>query len=302
MSLHTNVFNWTVDEKKKYILDDSGGEEEEENEDVPEVASASDSKSSSKVKPPAGENVEDLYETNEECIRCIPFFLRLLDDYKSFEHIVEPFCGKGAIVDYLTGEGFSVTGTDKQHYGKSVDVLSEDFIIDKSDVIVTKPPFVNQEVFVKKMLSFKVPCILLLPLSIMGMEYFHTLPFNATVTVSNPAPCFSRNGKEMEHTHGTCAWFFFNFPPSGMLSGVLHYNCETGMCGTKGKNNDVKSPDKTKSTSAVSVSPVKKIDYGVDMAGYIPCSVCKPCSKCNDSSCDVCLTCDNCDGSGRVCE
>ena len=310
MSLHTKNYNWTVTDKEKYLAKEEGDDSDcDDDVDENEKKTAEDnnqeqsSSSASNVKASnvTVENVSNLFETQTCDMECLPFFLDNLKKINSFVNIIEPFCGKGSIVNYLESIGYSVLATDKFHYGKSIDIMDESFLVDSLDIIVTKPPFINQEKFIKRVLDFEVSTILLLPMEIMTHEFFHELSsFNAFITIS-PVAKFKRNDEFIETNHGSCAWFFFNFPKQ-VIEGVLHFNSSTGLCSKKGAKSDIASPEgKKKRALSNTVSPVK-IDLQTDIAGYVPCDVCKKCDVCNDSSCDTCLMCNTCGGSGRVIE
>lgn len=135
----------------------------------------------------------------------------------------------------------------------------------------------------------------------MTKSFFHSLTaFNAFITIS-PVAKFKRNEEFIDHNHGSCAWFFFHCPKQ-LIEGVLHFNSETGICSKNGTQSDIASPEgKKKRSLHNSVSPAK-IHLQTDIAGYVPCDVCKRCELCNDSSCDTCLMCNVCEGSGRVLE
>jgi hypothetical protein len=82
--------------------------------------------------------------------------------YEKFDgDILEPCCGKGAITNVLTQKGYNVISQDKYDYGFGIKKdLFENF--NKYDNIITNPPFTQQQLVKKHLLSMtkKKLCLL----------------------------------------------------------------------------------------------------------------------------------------------
>jgi len=85
----------------------------------------------------------------------------LLQNEKFDGEIFEPCCGKGAISDVLKNEGYKVHSSDKNNYGYgSVRNLFD--IHEKCENIITNPPFTQQQLVKKHLLSITKKKIALL--------------------------------------------------------------------------------------------------------------------------------------------
>jgi hypothetical protein len=109
---------------------------------------------------PYAERGLDLYETPREAVRA------LLRAEKFSGPIWEPACGPGAIVRELRASGHSVIATDVKDYGcpdsrGGVDFLAERRAPDGVQTILTNPPFMHADEFVRHALTL-VPRVVML--------------------------------------------------------------------------------------------------------------------------------------------
>jgi hypothetical protein len=109
---------------------------------------------------PYAERGLDLYETPPEAVRA------LLKVEKFAGPIWEPACGPGAIVRELRATGHGVVATDIEDYGcpdsrGGVDFLMEQRAPDGVETVLTNPPFMHADAFVRHALTL-VPWVFLL--------------------------------------------------------------------------------------------------------------------------------------------
>lgn len=91
---------------------------------------------------------DDFYQTPLCC--CIELLnTGILDEYKD-KKVLDPCCGKYAISNFLTKNGFNVTARDIM-YGQ--EFLNADYSNEHYDITVMNPPFKDFDSFVKKALE-----------------------------------------------------------------------------------------------------------------------------------------------------
>jgi hypothetical protein len=111
----------------------------------------------------------DLYETPSLAVEA------LLRVEKLPQHIWEPACGRGAIVDVLRSAGHDVLATDIADYGLKTPGLCRDFLLEPDapediEAIVTNPPFQHAEAFVAHALQCAPLVVMLLRLAFLESE------------------------------------------------------------------------------------------------------------------------------------
>jgi hypothetical protein len=109
---------------------------------------------------PHDERGLDLYETPPAAVRA------LLDVEPVSGTIWEPACGPGSIVRILREAGHRVVATDLAHYGcpdsrGGIDFLLQSSAPDNATTILTNPPFMQADEFVRKALQL-VPRVMML--------------------------------------------------------------------------------------------------------------------------------------------
>jgi hypothetical protein len=105
----------------------------------------------------------DLYETPTPVVRA----LLKVESFRG--PIWEPACGPGAIVRVLRGAGHKVVATDFAHYGcpdslGGVDFLTQERAPGGAECIVTNPPFMHANGFVRRALELVPRVVMLLRL------------------------------------------------------------------------------------------------------------------------------------------
>ena len=107
----------------------------------------------------------DFYPTPRECTLALLDFLEERFLIRSGDTIWEPACGSNAMVDVMREKGYDVIGTDI--------VNGQDFlcteIADDYSWIITNPPFITAQDFIKRAASLNKPFALLLK-----TQYWHS--------------------------------------------------------------------------------------------------------------------------------
>lgn len=112
---------------------------------------------------------DDLYETPPVATEA------LLRAERIPEHIWEPACGPGAIVDVLRAAGRKVLASDLVDYGNPTHFSRRDFLLeqkvpDNCEMIITNPPFKLAEEFVAHALDLCPRVIMLLRLAFLESD------------------------------------------------------------------------------------------------------------------------------------
>lgn len=125
--------------------------------------------STGNAKAALSERGDDLYETPAEAVRA------LLSAEKLPQYIWEPACGPGAIVSVLRAAGHTVLGSDLVDYGNPTCFHGRDFLMElkapeRTEAIVTNPPFKLAGEFVVHALDLVPKVIMLLRLAFIESE------------------------------------------------------------------------------------------------------------------------------------
>lgn len=126
--------------------------------------------STASAKAPLKDRGNDLYETPPEAVHA------LLKAESLPNHIWEPACGPGSIVDVLRCAGHDVLATDLVNYESASqnahgwDFLSERTLPEGIQAIVTNPPFKNASEFVAHALHLCPKVIMLLRLAFLESQ------------------------------------------------------------------------------------------------------------------------------------
>jgi hypothetical protein len=121
------------------------------------------------VKAPLAVRKDDLYETPVEATQA------LLRAEKLPQHLWEPACGPGAIVDVLRAAGHTVLASDLVDYGNPTHFYGRDFLFERKapdgcECIVTNPPYKLAGEFVAHALELCPRVVMLLRLGFLESE------------------------------------------------------------------------------------------------------------------------------------
>ena len=152
--------------------------------------------------------VQDLFETQNEDIELILAFIEGYTDAL----ILEPFCGNGAISNFLKAKGYkNVVEQDLITVKVKTNFMTEN-IPSNIEMIISNPPFnLKYEILLKSFMWGK-PFIYLLPFETLCYKKCAELfqQYGIFVGIIQPCPKFIKDGETVKPVH--CAWYFGNFP------------------------------------------------------------------------------------------
>jgi hypothetical protein len=160
---------------------------------------------------PYAERGHDLYETPAGAVRALLRVLRLDEGT-----IWEPACGRGAIVRVLRDAGHTVIASDIVKYDRSVgvDFLADFLTVDRAPegviTVLTNPPYMKADEFVRHALSLVPRVVMLLRLDFLEGESRRDILESgnlARVYVFRNRVPFRRDGWEKSGNKIAFAWF-----------------------------------------------------------------------------------------------
>lgn len=115
------------------------------------------------IMPPMRKGSSDHFQTKDPQISVKP----LLEYVPKSKKIWCCSSGAGRMVDYIAGQGYSVTGTDIMQGFDFLDTLAE---TPEFDVIIENPPYSKKDKWLKRCYDLGKPFALLMPITALGEQ------------------------------------------------------------------------------------------------------------------------------------